>query len=140
MQTISDDRRLIYVHPNATVDDLPVSGEVELMPVGDEDPFVPKRMEDPQIYPGDVIVSVVDDGIWFAELVIHHQNEYDISGVVVKPLNERVAKLVPDSFFSARLFQANEIHIYEGIGEVGDEPDIEFDASKLETPVEGQPR
>jgi len=140
MQTISDNRRLIYVHPNASVDDLPVSGEVELMPVADEDPFVPDQMDDPQIYPGDVVVTVVEDGIWFAELVIQHQDEYDTSGVVVKPLNEGVPKLVPDSFFSARLFQANSVHIYEGIGETAEEPDIEFDAAKLETPVEGQPR
>jgi len=140
MQTISDNRRLIYVHPDATVDDLPVTGEVELVPVADHSPFVPDRMEDPQIYPGDVIVTLVDDGIWFAELVIQHQDEYDTSGVIVKPLDERVPKLVPDSFFSARLFRAERVHIFEGIGQAGGKPDIEFDASKLQTPAQGQPR
>lgn len=140
MQTIRDDRRLVYIHPNATRSDLPVDGELDLLPVAKEGSFTPKRMEKPRIYPGDVIIGVKNDEVWFAELILYRQDRFDTEGIHVQPLDSILSTLVPDSVFSARFYQADRIHVFEGIGEARDPPEFEFDASKLKEPEKGQPR
>lgn len=140
MQTIKDDRRTVYVHPGATESDLPLDGELNLLPVAREGSFVPNRMEEPRIYPGDVIVGVKDDDVWFAELIMYRQDSFDTTGIMVQALTSTLPTLIPDSVFSARFFQADRIHIFEGIGEEAAAPELTYDTGKLETPVEGQPR
>lgn len=136
MRSIIDDRRTIYIHPNATVNDLPTTGTPEIPAVSDADPFVPDHMDDPKIYPGDVLVGVTGDNVEFIELVVDKQDDH----VIVVPLTQGTPAAVPDNIFSARIFQADEVHIFEGIGEEIGEVDVEPDASTLERPEAAKPR
>lgn len=136
MQTITDKRRTIYIHENATVDDLPVTGTVDLVPVSDSEPFVPDHMENPKIYMGDVIAGVNDGSISFVELVVEKIDD----AVITVPLDVGTPGHVPDNIFTSRMFKADEIHIYEGIGSPLTDLDVEFDSSKLDKPQRGRPR
>jgi hypothetical protein len=60
--------------------------------------------------------------------------------VVVTPLNTGIPTFVKDNIFSSRIFRADQIHIFEGIGKPIDEPDVAFDVSKLQTPQDERPR
>jgi len=132
MQTIVDDRRSIYIHQKSSVEKLPINGSVSLPPVSDREAFVPLHMDDPKIYMGDVIVGVSDGEINFGELVIEKTDE----AVITVPLRKGTPRYVVDNVFSARIYKSDEIHIYEGVGEVIEQPDVEFDVSKLTTPEE----
>lgn len=136
MQRFADDRREIYVHPNATADDLPLEGDFDVPPVADADPFVPDNMNDPKIYAGDVIAGVVGGEVAFVELIVDKDDDL----VIVTPLDGGIPTFIRDNIFSARIFRADRIHIFEAVGDVVDAPDVEFDISKLETPQEERPR
>lgn len=132
MQAIIDDRRSIYVHRDASVDELPLTGSVTVPDVSHSDPFEPEHMDDPTLYMGDVIVGVSDGEITFVELIVDRIQQ----GVLVVPLTEGTPRFVPDNIFTARIYQSDEIHVYETVGEKIEKPDVEFDASKLEYPEE----
>ena len=136
MQTFSDDRRQIYVHPNATADDLPVEEAGELPPVADVDPFTPDNMDDPKLYAGDVIVGVNGDAVSFVELIVDKGEDQ----VIVYPVGTGIPKAVPDNIFSSRLFQADRVHVFEAVGEEIEEPEVTFDIEALRTPDEERPR
>lgn len=136
MQTFSDKRRTIYVHPNATEADLPVEGEYELPPVAEMDPFVPDNMPDPKLYAGDVVVLVNGGQVTAVEMIIDKGEGH----VVVYPIDAGIPRSVPDNIFSSRMFQADRVHVFETVGEELEEPDVEFDVTKLQTPEEEQPR
>lgn len=136
MQTIKDDRRTIHIHRDADVEDLPLTGSVSLPPVADRASFVPAHMDDPKLFMGDVIVGVSDGEISFAELIV----DLDDDAVITYPLNGDLQGRVPNNIFTARIFQSDEVHIYEGIGETVEESDVELDASKLKRPIEGMER
>ncbi len=132
MQTIIDDRRSIYIHRNSSVEKLPVTGSVSLPKVANTEAFVPDHMDDPKIYPGDVMVGVKNGEINFGELVVDRADD----AVITVPLKKGTPRFVPDNIFTARIYQSDEIHIYEGVGSVIEESDVEFDVSKLTTPEE----
>lgn len=136
MQTIIDDRRSIYIHQEASADDLPLTGSVDIHPVSNSDPFVPDHMEEPKIYMGDVVAGVTDGDVIFVELVVEKLDD----AVLTIPLEVGSPRIVPDNVFSSRIFQSDGIHIYEGIGSPVGELDVEFDHSKLETPEQTRPR
>jgi hypothetical protein len=136
MEQIRDGRLNVLIHPESTPEDLPMSDPPELPSVADTDPFVPQGMEEPQIYPGDVVVGVDDGEIQFAELVYDKTS----SGVLVVPMSTGGTTLTSDGEFSSRFYKSDEIHIYDGVvGEVSGS-DVEFDESKLERPEQGRPR
>jgi len=87
-------------------------------------------MDDPKIYPGDVIFGVKDGEINFGELIVENTDD----AVITVPLKKGTPRYVPDNVFTARIYQSDEFHIYEGVGSVIEKPDVEFDVSKLETP------
>ena len=136
MQRYADKRREIYVHSNSTLDDLPVSGEYDVPPVSNQGGFVPDNMENPKMYPGDVIAGVVGGDVAFVELIISKIED----GVIVVPLDKGLPEVVGDNIFSARIFRSDRVHVYEAIGNEIEAPNVEFDASKLDTPEEKRPR
>ena len=136
MEQIRDGRLNVLIHPESTPEDLPMSDPPELPDVADTDPFVPQGMEEPQIYPGDVVVGVDDGEIQFAELVYDKTN----SGVLVVSMSTGETALTADGEFSSRFYKADEIHIYDGVMDEVSGWDVEFDESKLERPEQGRPR
>ena len=136
MQRYADKRREIYVHSNATLDDLPLTGTYDVPPVSDGGAFIPDNMENPKLYPGDVIAGVVGEEVTFVELIVDKGEDM----VIVVPLDKGLPTIVEDNIFSARIFRSDRVHVFEAIGEEIEAPDIEFDASKLDTPQEGRPR
>lgn len=136
MQRYADKRREVYVHPDASVDDLPLSGDFDVPPVADTGGFVPDNMENPKMYPGDVVVGVAGGTIGYIELIVDKRE----NSVMVVPLDEGLPTVVEDNIFSARIFRSDRVHVFEGIGEAIDPPEVEFDLSKLETPEEQRPR
>lgn len=136
MQRYADKRREIYVHSNATLDDLPITGDFNVPPVSGGGGFVPDNMENPKMYPGDVIAGVVGGEVAFVELIISKTED----GVMVVPLETGLPEVVGDNIFSARIFRSDRVHVFEAIGDEIDAPDVEFDASKLDTPEERRPR
>jgi len=136
MQRYADKRREIYVHSNATLDDLPLTGTYDVPPVSDSGAFIPDNMENPKLYPGDVIAGVVGGEVAFVELIVDKGEDM----VIVVPLDKGLPTIVEDNIFSARIFRSDRVHVFEAIGEEIEAPDIEFDASKLDTPQEGRPR
>ncbi len=136
MQTFSDGRREIYVHPNVTADDLPIVGEFDVPPVAETEPFTPDNMQNPKLYPGDVIVGVIDETIRYVELIVDKGDGH----VIVTPLDVGTPRMIRDNIFSSRLFKADRVHVFEAVGETVEKPDIEFDVSKVRTPEEKRPR
>lgn len=136
MERIKDGRRNILIHGNATVDDLPVEGLPELPKLPDSDPFVPRDMDDPTLYPGDVLVGVYDDEIEFAELIYDRVD----GGVLVVSLDTGVYTLHTDAEFNKRFYNADELHVYDGVADELVDWDVEFDVSKLERPETSRPR
>ncbi len=136
MEQIQDGRRNILIHSGMSQADLPVTTLPELPSVADDDAFVPQGMEEPKIYPGDVVVGVDDDEIQFAELVYMSTD----GGVLVLPLNTGSFEFIADGAFGSRFYKSDEVHVYDGIAETVTGWDVEFDESKLERPAEGRPR
>lgn len=136
MEQIQDGRRNILIHSGVSQEDLPVTALPELPSVADDDAFVPQGMDEPNIYPGDVVVGVNDDEIQFAELVYMSTE----GGVLVLPLNTGSFELIADGAFGSRFYKADELHIYDGVAETVTDWDVEFDESKIERPGKGRPR
>jgi hypothetical protein len=131
MQRIQDGRRDITIHGNASVYDLPVSGlSGEELAVAGTEPFVPANMDEPKIYPGDVIVGVSGGEITYAELIYDKMDD----GVLVTPLDSGNVEFIADSLFAKRFYQAEETHIYDDITRNTVEWDVEFDESAIERP------
>lgn len=129
MQRIKDGRRDITIHGNANKDDVPVSAFPDDARVIGSDDFVPVNMDEPTLYPGDVIVGVYDGEVEFADLIYNKTDDT----VVVDPLNSGNITLMKDQLFSRRFFQADEIHIYDSVVDERPSRDgVEFDASKIE--------
>jgi len=136
MQQIQDGRRNIIIHGNADLDDLPVTGLEGLPPVASSEPFVPANMDEPKLYPGDVLVGVSDGAIEFAELVYDKVD----SGVLLFGLDTGVYELMGDQEFSARFYGTDETHLYDDVTRELPESDIEFDGSKIERPETSRAR
>jgi hypothetical protein len=130
MEQIRDGRRYVLIHPDAEPEDLPVTDPPDLLGVADADPFVPVNMDEPTLYPGDVIVGVSDDTIEFAELIYGRTDD----SVLVLPLGQGYVEAVYEQEFSSRFFQVDEVHVYDGVAEDAEGQDVEFDASKVERP------
>lgn len=136
MQQIQDGRRNIIIHGNAGLDDLPVTGLDELPPVANSEPFVPTNMDEPKLYPGDVLVGVNDGTIDFAELVYDKVD----GGVILFNLETGVYELMAEQQFSARFYGTDETHLYDDVTRELPESDIGFDESKLELPETSRAR
>jgi hypothetical protein len=136
MERIQDDRRNVIIHGNAEVDDLPVTGLEDLPPVASTEPFAPSNMEDPKLYPGDVIVGVNDGAIEFVELIYDKLDD----GVLLVPLETGVHTLMEDQQFSARFYQTDETHIYDDVTREQPVSDVEFDESQVERPETSRAR
>lgn len=136
MQRIQDGRRDIMIHDDASVEDLPVNGLPELPSVGDSGSFIPTNMDEPRLYPGDVIFGVTDGRITFAELVFDKTDD----AVVVVPLDTGTHTVMKDENFSRRFFQADEVHVYDNVTSETAEWDVEFDESKLVRPEPSRAR
>lgn len=136
MERIKDGRRNILIHPQAEPEDLPIDGVPEVLAVAGTESFVPSSMDEPTLYPGDAIVGVTDDEIVFAELIY----EKVPKGVLVIDLATGRVTLQDDQEFSARFFQVDELHLYDGITEEIVDWDTEFDASQIERPKERRAR
>jgi hypothetical protein len=130
MEQIDDGRRNIIIHPNKEPEDLPLKGVQELPKVRSSESFVPANMDEPTIYPGDVVVGVFDGNVEYAELV---QKKVE-GGVLVLSLQTGVPTVYDDQDFSARMYQSDEIHVYDDVAERGNEWNITTDESKLERP------
>lgn len=136
MQQIQDGRRHIIIHANTELDDLPMTGVEELPAVANADPFVPTNMDEPKLYPGDVIVGVDDGEISFAELVYDKLD----SGVLLFSLDTGVYTMMDDQQFSARFYQTDETHLYDNVTDELPDSEVEFDESELERPETGRAR
>lgn len=136
MEQIQDGRRNILIHSGMSQEDLPVTDLPELPSVADDNHFIPQGMDEPKIYPGDVVVGVDDDEIQFAELVYMQTD----GGVLVLPLDDGSFDFVADGEFGSRFYKTDEIHVFDGVADMVTEWDVEFDESKLERPEGGRPR
>ncbi len=130
MDRINDGRRDIIIHGNASKDELPMTGLPELPAIGSVESFIPANMDEPKIYPGDVIVGVKDDKIHFAELIYQKLD----GEVLVIELNTGQYRVIDDQVFSSRFYKADEIHLYDDVTDDQPEWDVEFDESKLKRP------
>lgn len=130
MNQIKDKRRNIVIHEDNDESDLPVNGLPELPSIGRQTSFVPKNMDEPKIYTGDVIVSFTDGKIDFAELIYDHLDE----GVLVVSLDTGSYELIGHQKFGSRFYQSDETHIYDDIVSEAEKWDTEFDPSALERP------
>jgi hypothetical protein len=136
MKTISGDRRQIVIHSDVTSDDLPVDEAPELPPVADNDPFVPDNMSEPKLYSGDVVAGVFDGELEFLDLIVNKTED----GVLIFPLQTQIPTVLPDNMLSARIFQADSVHVYENVADTIDRVDVEMDASAIDTVEEDRPR
>lgn len=136
MERIKDGRRNILIHGNADEDDLPVDGLPELPKIPNGGSFTPRNMDEPTLYSGDVIVGVYDDEIEFGELIYDRVD----GGVIVVTLNDGVYRLHKDAEFNKRFYNADEIHVFDGVADELVDWDVEFDESKLTRPDTTRPR
>jgi len=136
MERIKDGRRNILIHGNAEEADLPVSGLPELPQIASTEPFVPANMDEPKLYPGDVIAGVYNGRLEYVELIYDKVD----GGVLVVPLDSGIVTLYSDQEFARRFYQADETHIYDDVTQDIPERDVGFDESKLERPETGRAR
>ncbi len=136
MERIKDGRRNILIHGNASKDDLPVSGLDEALYIAGTEPFVPANMDEPKVYPGDVLVGVEEGEIEFAELIYDKLDD----GVLVVAIDTGRVEYIPDNVFSKRFYQLDEMHIYDDVTQSTPDWDVEFDESKLQRPEPGRAR
>lgn len=136
MERIKDGRRNILIHGNASKDDLPISGLDEALSIAGTEPFVPANMDEPKVYPGDVLVGVKDEEIEFAELIYDKLDD----GVLVVAIDTGRVEYIPDNVFSKRFYQLDEMHIYDDVTQSTPDWDVEFDESKLQRPEPGRAR
>lgn len=136
MERIRDDRMDIIMHGEAEIEDLPVDGLPELPTIGGMEPFLPATFDGPQMYPGDVLVGVIDEQISFAELI------YDTidQGIVVISLDTGRYGLVGEQEFASRFFKHDEVHLYDDVTDDVVDWDVTVDFSDIERPKTGRPR
>ena len=113
-----------------------MSGLTELPPVANIEPFIPVHMDQPKLYPGDVIVGYDGREIVFAELIYNKLDD----GVMVYELDTGLYRVIPDNVFSARLYKLDETHVYDNVTEERPNVSVSFDPSKLERPEPGRAR
>lgn len=131
MQRIQEGRLDILIHGDASFDDLPVDGlSSEELTISGSGAFVPSNMDEPKIYPGDVIVGVSDGTVSFADLVYDKLDD----SVLVVPLDSGRVEPIADSIFTKRFYQEDEIHIYDDITRSTPDWDVEYDESEIERP------
>lgn len=129
MERIREGRRDITIHGNAERSDVPLTRFPDDARIASETSFIPANMEKPKLYTGDVIVGVTDGEIEFVELIYDKTDE----GVMVDKLDVDRIVLIPDPQFSSRFYQADEIHIYDGVvDELVNRTGVEFDESKIQ--------
>jgi hypothetical protein len=136
MERISDDRRNLIIHGNAVIDDLPMTGLDELPPIADDEGFVPANVDEPMLYPGDVLVGMNDGLFSFAELIYDKVED----GVLVFEIDTGHYQLMDDQKFGARFYQTDEIHVYDDLTRKLPESDVEFQPSEVERPETGRAR
>jgi hypothetical protein len=130
MEQIRDGRRYVLIHSDAEPEDLPVEDLPDLPGIADADPFTPANMEEPEIFPGDVVMGVRDGSVSFAELIYGNTDD----GVLVMPLGQGYIEVIDDQAFSSRFFQVDEVHVFDGVADEAEGQDVEFDTSQLERP------
>jgi len=129
MERIRDGRLDITIHSNAEKTDIPVNQFPDDARIASETSFVPKNLDRPKLYTGDIIVGVTDGEITFAELIYDTVDD----GVLVDKLDEGGISLMADAQFSRRFYQSDEIHIYEDVvDKLAERTEIELDESKIE--------
>jgi hypothetical protein len=129
MERIKDGRRDITIHGGAAKEDVPVTEFPDDARVAGADEFVPANMQEPTLYPGDVVVGVYDGDIGFAELIYEKLD----GSVMVDPLEDGTITVMDDQLFSRRFYQADEIHVYgDVVSEKPEREGVEFDETKIE--------
>ncbi len=136
MERIRGDRKDVIIHGEATIEDLPVEGLPELPTIGGMEPFIPGSLEEPQLYPGDVVVGVTDEVVSFIDLIYDTIDE----GVVVISLETGRYELITEEEFASRFFRPDETHIYDGVTDEVVSWDVTIDAAQIERPETGRPR
>ncbi len=136
MEQIQDGRRNVLIHANKEPADLPLEDVPELPAVRNTEPFVPVNMDEPKLYPGDVIVGVRDGVIEYAELI---QKKVD-GAVLVVELDTGEHAVHADQQFSSRFYRNDEVHVYDDVAEEAEDLENSFDGSKLERPETGRQR
>lgn len=136
MERIRDDRKDVIIHGEATIEDLPIEGLPNLPTIGGMEPFIPGSLDEPQMYPGDVIVGVTDEVVSFIDLIYDTIDE----GVVVISLETGQYELIPEEDFAARFFRADETHVYDGVTDDVVSWDVTIDADQIERAETGRPR
>lgn len=126
MDRINEGRRDVVIHSDVTVDDLPVNNLTELPGIAGVRSFVPKGMDKPTLYTGDVIVGVNDGGIEYAELLYDKAD----GGIIVYELDTGLYKRMVDTDFSKR-FYADRIHVFSDVVEDSAESDVTFNEEQL---------
>jgi len=136
MNQIKDKRRNIIIHEDVGPEDLPLAEVPDLPSVRGIESFVPKNMDEPKLYTGDVIAGVYDGSLEFVELI------YDVidDGVVVVSLDSGAYRLHGHQHFSSRFYGADEFHVYDNVSDDTSEWDIAFDESKLSAPEPARDR
>ncbi len=127
MRLLDSDQRNLFVYDDATVEELPITGEPYIPDVSADEPFTPKGSDKPTLYPGDVIVLVDDGRIVVAELIVKKLED----GVLVQPLDSVIPETIDDGYFNSRFYRVDEAHIYDNVAPERPELDVEFDESKL---------
>ena len=137
MERIREGRRDITIHGSADKSDVPVTRFPDDARIASETSFVPVNMDKPTLYTGDVIVGVTDGEITFGELIYDKTDD----AVMVDPLDSGRIIPIADPQFSSRFYQADEIHIYDGVvDELVGRTGIEFDESKIQREETRRPR
>lgn len=137
MDRIKDGRRDITIHGGATKEDVPVSEFPDDVKIAGTEEFVPANMNEPTLYPGDVVVGVNDGDIDFVELIYQKLED----GTLIDPLDDGRVTLMEHQLFSRRFYQADEIHVYgDVVSERPDRESVEYDESKIERVSTGRRR
>ncbi|MES3518430.1 MAG: hypothetical protein PPP58_12285 [Natronomonas sp.] len=127
MRSIQDPRRTVFIHDEASIEDLPINGEPHLLPIGEDTSFTPNGQNGPKLYPGDVIVGVYNGDIGFVDLILAKLK----NGVLVQSLDSSLPEVIEDKMLSARFFKADEVHVYGSVTDERVDVDVEYDAEKL---------
>ncbi len=130
MRKLDTPNRDIFVYDDADVDSLPIEGDLQLPAVSHDDGFSPSDDEQPVMYPGDVVVHIVDDEIVTAELIIKKFDDQ----IIVQSLDSGLPTLIDYPYFSSRFNRADESILYDNVAPECEDPDIRFDVDEIERP------
>lgn len=133
MERIKEGRRDVLIHPDATVDDLPMENLSEVPRIAESESFVPMGMDRPTLYTGDVIVGFNDGEIEYVDLLYDKVRD----GVVVYQFDTGLHKRMTESEFSKR-FYAGQIHVFSDVVEETVESDVTFDVDQLPIATSGR--